>query len=215
MPRRGATRATRGDRWADRPALASVGRRYGGDTDEAVLLHDARTGHAAAYEELVRRHQAAAYRTATMIAGAADAADVAQEALVKAYRALPRLRADAPFRPWLLAIVTNEARNRRRSTRRYGAAVQRAGGLATTETPEDPADRAVSAERRQVLLAAIRRLPERDQLVISCRYLMELTAAETAQALRCPEGTVKSRLSRALGRLRDGLDEPAQRRDPR
>src|SRR3970040_1702357 len=108
-----------------------------------------------AYEELVRRYQDVAVRTAHVIAPAADADDAAQEAFVKAWIALPRFRAGAPFRPWLLQIVANEARHRRRSA-----------------PPRD------SLERRE---------------------------AEAADVLRIPRGTVKSRLSRALGRLRDHL----------
>jgi RNA polymerase sigma-70 factor (ECF subfamily) len=70
-----------------------------------------------AYEDLVRRHQDVAFRVAQLVAGnAADAEDAAQEAMVKAYYALDRFREDAPFRPWLLRIVANEASNRRRSS---------------------------------------------------------------------------------------------------
>ena len=73
------------------------------------------------YDQLVREHQAIAFRTAYVITGsAADAEEVAQDAFVKAYRARGRFREGAPFRPWLLAIVANEARNRRRSLARRG-----------------------------------------------------------------------------------------------
>lgn len=181
-------------------------RTYGPDVGEEVLVADARTGQAAAYEELVRRHQGVAYRTAAMIVGATDAEDVAQEAFVKAYRALPRFRAEAPFRPWLLAIVGNEARNRQRSARRLGSAIDRLAALGPADLASDPADQVVSSDRRAALVAAIRTLPESDQLVICSRYLMELSEAETASALRCPVGTVKSRLSRALVRLRDAME---------
>ena len=79
----------------------------------------ARGGDARAYEALVRRYQDLAFRTAFVIAGgSADAEDAAQEGFVKAWYALPRFRAGSPLRPWLLAIVANEARNRRRSGRR-------------------------------------------------------------------------------------------------
>src|SRR5580765_6212652 len=76
--------------------------------DEQRLLDRARRGDAAAYEELVRMHQQVAFRTACLIAAsAADAEEAAQDAFVKAWRALPRFREGAPFRPWLLAIVAN------------------------------------------------------------------------------------------------------------
>jgi RNA polymerase sigma-70 factor, ECF subfamily len=65
----------------------------------------------------MREHEEAAFRTAYLIVGsAADAEDVTQEAFVKAYRALGRFRTGAPFRPWLLRIVGNEARNHRRAS---------------------------------------------------------------------------------------------------
>jgi DNA-directed RNA polymerase specialized sigma24 family protein len=96
--------------------------------NEAALVERARRGDPAAYEALVRAHQDIAFRTACLIAGSPlDAEEAAQEAFVKAWRALPRFRPGAAFRPWLLAIVGNEARNRRRGgpARRAGAACGR------------------------------------------------------------------------------------------
>jgi len=85
----------------------------------------ARAGDVAAYETRVRRYQDIALRTASLVAPEADAADAVQDAFVKAYAALPRFRAGAPVRPWLLSIVINEGRNRRRSaTRRADLAVR-------------------------------------------------------------------------------------------
>src|SRR5262249_61143813 len=71
--------------------------------------------------------------------------------------------------------------------------------------PAEPA--ALSADERSRLIAAVASLPERARLVITCRYLLELSEAETAEVLGWPVGTVKSRLSRGLGRLRAELDE--------
>ena len=83
---------------------------------EDELVERARDGDATAFAELVRDHQEIAFRTAYLITrNAADAEDAAQVGLTKAWRALPRFRRGAPFRPWLLAIVANEARNRRRA----------------------------------------------------------------------------------------------------
>lgn len=87
--------------------------------DNSELFTRAQRGDAAAYEEIVRRYQQVAFRTAYMITGsAAEAEDAAQEGFVKAYRALNRFRPGAEPRPWLLRIVANEARNRVRSTQR-------------------------------------------------------------------------------------------------
>ena len=81
---------------------------------ESALVERARRGDHNAYGELVTRYQALAARVAFVItASAADAEDVAQDAFVKAFYALDRFREGAPFRPWLLRIVANEAKNRR------------------------------------------------------------------------------------------------------
>jgi DNA-directed RNA polymerase specialized sigma24 family protein len=90
---------------------------------EAELIARAKRGDAAAYEELVHTYQGIAFRTAWLVAGnAADAEEAAQDGFVKAYRALWRFRAGAPFKPWLLRIVTNEAHNRRRTAGRHARA---------------------------------------------------------------------------------------------
>jgi RNA polymerase sigma-70 factor (ECF subfamily) len=172
-----------------------------------VLVERARAGDVAAFEELVRRHQDVAFRTAVLLAGgAAEAEDAAQEAFVKAHRALGRFRADAPFRPWLLAIVANEARNRRRSaSRRQSLALRLAEDRPAGEAAPSPETAVLDHERRAELLAALERLRPEDREVIGCRYLLELSEAETAEVLRCPRGTVKSRLSRALERMRTAM----------
>jgi RNA polymerase sigma-70 factor, ECF subfamily len=178
------------------------------DDGEAVAL--ARDGHLDAFEVLVARHTALAHRTAALLGAGADAPDVVQEAFVKAYRGLPWFRAEAPFRPWLLRIVANEARNAHRSARRRSSAELR---LAAASIVGDAGGVAESAEssvlrthRRDLLLAAVRELPEKYRLVVSCRYFLDLSEEETATVLGWPRGSVKSRLSRALGRLRAALD---------
>ncbi len=173
------------------------------------LVARTKRGDAAAYEELVRRHQAIALRTAYLVAGnEADAQEAAQDAFVKAYRALGRFRHGEPFRPWLLSIVANEARNRRRSAGRRQALVLRAAvGTAPGDAAPSPEAVLVSAERRGVLLAALDRLGDDHRLVLSCRYFLELSEEETAAALDVRRGTVKSRLARALERLRAELKE--------
>jgi RNA polymerase sigma factor (sigma-70 family) len=168
---------------------------------EGELIARARDGDAEAYAALVRAHQDVAFRTAMLITqNASEAEEAAQDAFVKAWRALGRFREGAPLRPWLLTIVANEARNRRRSSARQTALALRspvpetAGRSAETEV--------LAAESRGALLAALNALRPDDRLVLGCRYLLELSEAETAAALGVPTGTVKSRTSRALGRLR-------------
>ena len=169
-----------------------------------------------AYEELVRRYQDIAVRTAHLISPDGDAEDAAQDAFVKAFAALSRFRADAPFRPWLLRIVANEARNRRRSAgRRTGLALRVAEDRRPGDAAPSPEAAVLAGEQRAALLAAINGLRDEDREVIGARYLLELSEAETADALGIPRGTVKSRLSRALGRLRDGLGSLDEGRAPR
>jgi RNA polymerase sigma-70 factor (ECF subfamily) len=178
--------------------------------EENELVERARAGDPGAYAALVRGHEEIAFRTAYLITGnAADAEDAAQEGFVKAYRALPRFRAGEPLRPWLLTIVANEARNRRRAAGRRAALALRAAGeeRPTGEAAPSPEAALLAGERRAALLGALARLREEDRVVIGCRYLLELSEAETAAALGVRPGTVKSRLSRSLERLRAELGE--------
>jgi RNA polymerase sigma-70 factor, ECF subfamily len=160
-------------------------------------------------------HAPVAQRMAVLLGAGADADDVVQEAFVKAYRALGSFRKDAAFRPWLLRIVANETRNLVRSRSRRAKREELAGRDELSGLPEDvldPAVEVVSAERRRELLDALNRLPDQYRLVVTCRYLLELDEYETATVLGWPRGTVKSRLHRALERLRTQLpDKEVQR----
>ena len=177
---------------------------------EEELVERARRGDVPAYEEIVRRHQGIAFRTAFLVTGdGAEAEDAAQEAFVKAYRALPRFRPGAPFRPWLLRIVANEARNRRRSGGRRAALALRAAALEPRDAPASAEAALLAAEERERLLRAVDALRAEERLAIACRYFLDLSETETAAALGVRPGTVKSRLSRALDRLRARLDEEA------
>jgi RNA polymerase sigma factor (sigma-70 family) len=169
-----------------------------------------RAGDTDAYAVLVRRHAPVAMRTAALLGAGSDAEDVVQEALVKAYRSLGSFRADRPFRPWLLRIVANETRNQVRSRQRR---VRREELVALPdEVLDDPATAALSSERRRELLDALKTLPEQYRLVVTCRYLLELDEQETATVLGWARGTVKSRLHRALKKLRSQLpDKEVQR----
>jgi RNA polymerase sigma-70 factor (ECF subfamily) len=178
------------------------------DTDS--LVDAARRGDARAYLALVGPHHADALRLATVITGSrADAEDVVQEALVKAHAAMGRFRPGSPFRPWLLRVVANEAKNRRRAVHRRAAATERYARLAAVGTAvegPDPEAMALARVATDALWRAVAALDDRDRLVLGYRYFADLSEAETAAALGCRPGTVKSRVSRALGRLRDRLD---------
>ncbi|MDQ3937610.1 MAG: RNA polymerase sigma factor [Chloroflexota bacterium] len=175
--------------------------------EEADLIARAKEGDTDALSELVRNYQELVFRTAYLIThDAAEAEDAAQEAFIKAYRALPRFRHGAPLRPWLLRIVVNEARNRRRSAGRRLALAQRLFRSRPSADAAPSVEWAVLAtENARALLEALGRLPERDRLIIHCRYFLDLPEAELAEVLGVPRGTVKSRLSRATAKLRSEL----------
>lgn len=191
--------------WIRGSAPPAAGRVEDHPRRERVWIERARHGDKTAFEELVRRHQAVAFRAAYLITGDAhEAEDAVQEGLVKAWRALSSFRPEAPLRPWLLRIVANQARNRRRAQSYRLQLRLRAGAEPTLNgSPSEPSDEAV--ERRDRLLAAINALPDRQRLVFAYRYVVGLSEEETAEALQLPLGTVKSRTSRALDKLRDEL----------
>lgn len=140
-----------------------------------------------------------------MLFGAgSDAEDVVQDSFVKAYGTLDRFRAGAPFRPWLLRIVVNQTKNLTRGRRRRVALELR---VTDPEHLDDPEQLALDGLRRDALLAAVRALPAKDQLVVTCRFFLDLGEEETARVLGWPRGSVKSRTSRALARLRVQVGE--------
>jgi RNA polymerase sigma factor (sigma-70 family) len=177
------------------------------DETEAGLVESARRGDVAAYEALVRQYQEVAFRVAYTIVGSADEAeDAAQEGFVRAYRAFPRFRAGAPFRPWLLTIVANAARSRHTAVaRRPSLALSAAEDHPSDDSAQSPEVAALVADQRRELLAAVNALRDDDRKVIAFRYFLDLSEAETADLLGCARGTVKSRLSRATQRLRQHL----------
>lgn len=176
--------------------------------DDQDLVARAKRGDAGAYEEIVQRYQQIAFRTAYVVTGSApDAEDAAQEGFVKALRAIGRFRAGAPLRPWLLRIVANEARNRVRSVgRRQRLELRLTEGFRPGDAAPSPEAVAVAADERRRLLAMVNGLGDEDRQVIAARYFLQLSGEETAAALGIPEGTVKSRLSRALARLKAVVD---------
>jgi len=175
--------------------------------DDLALVERARTGDVNAYEALVQQYQQLAYRVAYQVTrDAADAEDAAQEAFVNAYYALGRFRAGAPFKPWLCRIVANEARNRRMAAHRRTALAERAHqAQASGEAAPSPEAAAEAGEFRAALVETLGRLREDDRLILSYRLFFDFSEADMAEALMVPKGTVKSRLSRALGRLRAAL----------
>ncbi|KAA3647843.1 MAG: sigma-70 family RNA polymerase sigma factor [Chloroflexi bacterium] len=169
--------------------------------EDIGLIEKARRGDEAAWEQIVRSHQEAVFRLAYLYTrDEADAADVAQETFIRAYKALERFDATRALKPWLLSIVANQARNRRRSIGRYWAALQR-WQQGRGEEFKDVEKVAEAQSKANRLWQAVQRLGEGDQQVIYLRYFLELPVAEAAEVLKVAEGTIKSRTSRALRRL--------------
>jgi len=173
---------------------------------DADLVTRALAGESAAWENLVRDHQQAVFRLAYLFVGDPDEADdVAQDAFIHAYRGLDTFDLARPFRPWIMRITANLARNRLRSVSRYFHAAQRwfqanPEAAASTSAAENPALESAA------LWQAVKKLKVADQQAIYMRYFLEMSEAETAQVLQIPAGTVKSRLHRALDRLREWID---------
>ena len=185
--------------------------------DETELIDRARLGDDRAWEQLVREHQEAVFRLAYLMLGdAQDAEDVAQEAFVRAFRALGTFDTERALRPWLLRITSNLANNRRRSIGRYLAMLRRvvqAEPAPVTQLGE----RTAQEWEARTLWEAVRRLSRGEQEVVYMRYFLGLSEIEMASALEVAPGTVKSRLHRAIGRLRLVVDAefPALREERR
>ncbi len=170
--------------------------------DDNDLVERARHGDVDAYGELVRHHQDQALAAAYVILGdRQEAEDAVQEAFTNAYLALDRFRPGASFRPWLLRIVINEARDLFAARQRRVDVLSRMAGAAGVPSGGSAEAAALAQRRREALLMALFELPETDRLVITCRYFLDLSEAEIADVLGVARGTVKSRLSRALERL--------------
>ena len=175
--------------------------------EEADLISRSRAGDRDAYGMLVARHQQVAFRCAHVVCrDAAEAQDAAQEGFLKAYGSLHRFRDGAPFRPWLLAIVANEARNRRRSAGRREHLITRVGAADAPQHAPGADVAVLAGARRDTLLTALNALSADHREVLALRYLLDLSEQECAAVLGCRPGTVKSRHARALDRLRAVLE---------
>ena len=174
---------------------------------ENALIESARAGDPSAWEALVQAHHEPVFRFAyLMLNDRADADDVAQETFIRAYRSLGRFDVERRLRPWLLSIAANVAKNRLRSWGRYTAALgrwQQESSPPNVHMIDDFTAAQIEAGR---LWEAVRRLRREDQTMIYLRYFLEMPVDETAESLGIAPGTVKSRLSRALGRLRELIE---------
>ena len=186
--------------------------------DDATLIQQCRAGDARAFDQLVLRYQDQAFAVALRMLGDYDeATDVAQEAFVRAYQGVASFRSEAKFSTWLLTIVTNLCRNRRRwwaKRKQYVVAsldepVDTEEGEISRDAADpaaDPREEAQAGELRGHLLAALRLLDEAAREIVVLRDVQGLSYEDIAQIMQCEVGTVKSRLNRARLRLRALLD---------
>ena len=176
--------------------------------EDADIVRLACQGDEIAWEALVRLHQTPLFRFAYLLLGSADLAeDVTQETFIRAYRSLGRFDTSRPLRPWLFKIAANLAHNQRRSMGRYLAAL---GRLFHAESGSIGVPVEVQGDRHQEaedLWRAVQLLRSADQQIIYLRYFLDLSVEETAEAMGLVQGTVKSRLHRALDRLRKVIEQ--------
>ncbi len=184
---------------ASRPPAAEL------PADESFWLARARRGDLSAFEQLVRRYERRVYGVALRIVRVhAEADDVAQEAFLRAWRALERFELGRPFGPWVCRIAANLALNRVRSPRMREEALPEGFAEQRTTDP-DPLAGVLDAEARRVLDEAIASLPAEQRAVFVLRAFEELSYQEIASALELQPGTVMSRLFRARERLARAL----------
>jgi RNA polymerase sigma-70 factor (ECF subfamily) len=172
--------------------------------DDRTLLCRAADGDETAVREIIRRHEPSVARTVTSMLGPGDDADdVGQEVFIRLFRAQTEFRGDAQLRTYLVRIAVNlcyDALERRRRTAGWMRLDDTDGGL-PLEGP-DPAEALDLAERKEILRRAVQSLEAKHQQVVVLRILEERSTRETADLLGVPEGTVMSRLTRALAKLR-------------
>lgn len=176
---------------------------------DALIVRQAQQGDAAAYETLVRRYQTVAFRTAWLILGDVDdARDATQSGFLKAWMSIGRADVDRPFQPWLLTIVANEARNRRRARSRWLARVLPEDKVDLLAESGPPLEHVVEQQDEAgVVLRHLAAMDEIDRMTLWCRYVLDMGEQETADVMECAVGTVKSRTHRAMDRLRSRLQE--------
>lgn len=170
-----------------------------------TLVDRARNGDPEAMDELVRRHHASAFRVAVGILRDEDAAaDVAQDAFLKAFKGLGGFRGDAAFRTWLLTITANEARGHlRKLGRRRETALEAAGPLTSgQDTVEDSLERDQEAERVKALLA---QLPEKQRQAVTLRIFEGLSFKEVGVVIGSSEGAARVNYHHGVRKLREML----------
>ncbi len=173
------------------------------------LVTRALAGDAAAFEEIVRRHERRVYGVARRLLGRPeDAEDAAQEAFLRLYRALGKLDPTRPLAPYLYRITVNACRDLGRHRRRSGAvSLEEVPAAAEPAAPgTDPAEATRLAEERRIAAAALMALPERQRAALVLRDVQGLTTGEVARVLGTTEVTVRTQISRARLKVNEFRD---------
>jgi RNA polymerase sigma-70 factor, ECF subfamily len=187
--------------------------------DERKLIERCRAGDTAAFNVLVRRYERTVYNTAYRLCGAHDdAADIAQEASVRAWNNLKSFRGEAQFSTWIHRIVTNvflddRKKKRSRPTRSLDEALELEENSVQRQFEDHaPGPEAIAEgdERRRILEKAISTLPEAQRTMVVLYHAQGMAYEEIAAILELPMGTVKSRLNRARLALRERLGASAE-----
>ena len=177
------------------------------DTDKE-LVRRVQAGDHAAFDLLFLRYRHKIQSLVSRYVHAAeDVDDVAQEAFIKAYRALPRFRGESAFYTWLYRIAVNTAKNYLASRRRRPVSVELDADDAdlgdALEDADDPEGALRQDQLRDAVAAALAALPEDLRSALTLREFDGLSYAEIAEIMECPVGTVRSRIFRA----REAVDE--------
>jgi len=182
---------------------------------ERELMERVLSGETDLFYDLIRPYERAVFLAATSILGnEADGEEVAQEAMLKAFKNLARFRRESKFSTWLIQIAINEAKMKLRKDRRhlyesieYGRRNDDGDYIPTdfADWREIPTEALEQAELRQALQKGLMTLPEKYRTVLMLRDVQHLSIAETAQTLGITEENVKTRTSRARLQMRDQL----------
>lgn len=182
------------------------------DKDEAALIERCRAGDLAAFEPLVEKYRQRVYRLAyNVLRDPEEAWDVAQDAFIRAFQALPSFRGDSAFYTWLFRIVMNVARDRARQHAARGRAFgtervdEKDWDRILVDQGTAPDTHAAQIEERARIGRALATLSEPHRAIIMLSDLEGLSYREIAEVLNIPMGTVMSRLHNARRRLRDAL----------